>query len=272
MSIIIIIQDQEDTRKIPVKNKPYLLGRSSKCDLKIQDPMVSGKHCSFQLDPSGRATIKDLGSSNGTFVNGSKVSETPLMMDDEVKIGGVKCWLDASQMNPKEKNLHLREGSKTIMKFIDLGDNDKKRQKKAATNPSKETGSQHKNFDPKTSVIEVDLDAVNSASDEDFKRTEATKIAEKEDIQSKNSNDRLANLIRQNKSNSINQTQDSDLSRIDENQFENEVTGQTKFLKIDKVQNKKPKAIIKKKVNEKKESNDNEGFLGKIKGILKKKS
>ena len=272
MSIIIIIQDQENTHKIPVTNKPYLLGRSSKCDLKIQDPMVSGKHCSFQLNSDGRVTVKDLGSSNGTFVNGSKISETPLMMDDEVKIGGVECWLDASQMNPKEKKLHLREGAKTTMKFIDLGDNDKNKQNGAATNPSKKTDSKQENFDPKTSIIKVDLDAVNLASDQDFTRTEAAKAAEKEDIKSKKINDRLANLVKEKESNSINETQDSDLSRSDENQFENEVTGQTKFLKIDKVQNKKPKAVIKKKANEKKESNDNEGFLGKIKGFLKKKS
>lgn len=186
MAIVIIIQEQEITHKIPVTKKPFVLGRSSKCNLKLHDPMVSGKHCAFQLSEDGKATVKDLESSNGTYVNGFKIAETHLMMDDEVKLGSVKCWLDASQMNPKEKKLHVRETAKTRMKFIDLGDEGEKKPRKVQTNKSKSEASKEDNFDPKTSIIKVDIDevaATDKRADEDFTRTQIAKSADKQGLE-----------------------------------------------------------------------------------------
>jgi len=247
MAIVLIIQEQEITHKIPVTKKPYILGRSSKCDMKLHDPMVSGKHCAFQLSSDGKATVKDLDSSNGTYVNGFKVSETHLMMDDEVTIGAIKCWLDASQMNPKEKKVHVRETAKTTMKFIDLGEDEEKVAKKVrmSRERKKEEEQQEKkeeDFDPKTSIIKVDLDEIgDSSQEEDFTRTQIAKKEDKQQLQDltktnaeppaetdQSGNDRLAQKVKDMEKKSKSKTGDPGEAIAGENQFESEETGNRK--------------------------------------------
>jgi len=285
MAIVIIIQEQEITHKIPVTKKPFVLGRSSKSNLKLHDPMVSGKHCAFQLSEDDKATVRDLDSSNGTYVNGFKIAETHLMMDDEVKLGGIKCWLDASQMTPKEKKLHSRGTAKTRMKFIDLRDEGEKKSRKVQTNKSKSEAPKEEDFDPKTSFIKVDLDEVSATdkgADEDFTRTQIVKSADKlgpENLvqkeksvpeETEEGNNRLAKRVRKMEEKSKKQNSDPGQAVAGENQFESEETGQTKFLKIDQGKNKKAKPVAKNKVKAKKEDEEAGNLLGKIKGIFKK--
>jgi hypothetical protein len=49
--------------------RPILLGRSDKADIVIPDDSVSKKHCGFDVTPHG-ITVTDVGSTNGTSVNG----------------------------------------------------------------------------------------------------------------------------------------------------------------------------------------------------------
>src|SRR3712207_1457259 len=52
------------------------------------DSEISRVHARVFHDPSGRLTIEDLGSTNGTFVNGNRVSgQQPLNPGDEVRVG-----------------------------------------------------------------------------------------------------------------------------------------------------------------------------------------
>jgi pSer/pThr/pTyr-binding forkhead associated (FHA) protein len=50
------------------------------------DPQASRRHAAFTLGPSG-LQVQDLGSTNGTFVNGSRVQSAPLHRGDTVTIG-----------------------------------------------------------------------------------------------------------------------------------------------------------------------------------------
>ena len=284
MAIVLIIQEQEITHKIPLSGKPLILGRSSKCDLKLQDPMVSGKHCAFLINEEGKATVKDLDSSNGTFVNGFKIAETHVMMDDEVTIGAIKCWLDATQLNPKEKKVHVRETAKTRMKFINLEESAEKVPRKEQINKKKEVAPPQDDFDPKTSIIKIDLDEIgdakeqspepNNETEEDFTRTQIAKAPEKlpeSDSSDKSNNDRLAKRVKQMEEKSKQQSSDPGQSIAGENEFENEETGNTKFLKVDTRKSKKANPVIKKKKPTQKEEVGKEGNLfGKLKGIFKK--
>jgi pSer/pThr/pTyr-binding forkhead associated (FHA) protein len=64
----------------------YVLGRSEGADLILADDAVSRKHISLQVDPS-RVVLRDLGSGNGTRVNGRKVSDAQLGHGDRVNLG-----------------------------------------------------------------------------------------------------------------------------------------------------------------------------------------
>ncbi|MFM1920800.1 MAG: hypothetical protein RLZZ303_2434 [Candidatus Hydrogenedentota bacterium] len=77
----------------PTKGQAWLLpegtvtvGRESKCDIAIKDPLVSRRHCEI-LVSKGVVRIRDLGSSNSTFVNGDSIEEKTLFPGDEVTVG-----------------------------------------------------------------------------------------------------------------------------------------------------------------------------------------
>ncbi len=71
----------------------YSVGRQSTCNLNLEDHAVSRKHCLF-IRSGRQCTVKDLESRNGTFVNGTPVTEYELEQGDEVRIGAsVFCFL-----------------------------------------------------------------------------------------------------------------------------------------------------------------------------------
>ena len=69
------------------------IGRSQQADLYVNSPRLSRTHCAVRLDPQG-VVLEDLGSANGTFVNGQRVSRTLLRPGDIVQLGGVAIRVD----------------------------------------------------------------------------------------------------------------------------------------------------------------------------------
>jgi hypothetical protein len=62
------------------------LGRSSTCELVFADDTVSRLHAELRI-VDGRWILRDLGSSNGTWVNGRRVMEAEVAAGDEVHLG-----------------------------------------------------------------------------------------------------------------------------------------------------------------------------------------
>jgi hypothetical protein len=71
---------------IPLNRPVLLVGRHPECDVRIDMPQISRRHCSLVL-ANDRATIRDLGSRHGVRVNGRLVEEARLFPGDEVAIG-----------------------------------------------------------------------------------------------------------------------------------------------------------------------------------------
>ena len=67
----------------------FVLGRLPECDIQLQSNMVSRKHARV-VRREDRFVLEDLGSGNGSFVNGKRISEpVALQHDDRVKLGPV---------------------------------------------------------------------------------------------------------------------------------------------------------------------------------------
>jgi hypothetical protein len=64
-----------------------VIGRQAQCDLSLQDNDVSRAHAEVSFE-EGQYMLRDLGSTNGTFLNGKEISEpTPLTPGDKIEVG-----------------------------------------------------------------------------------------------------------------------------------------------------------------------------------------
>ncbi len=72
------------------------VGRQKDNGLVLDDVTVSRHHALFTTTASGRVTVRDLNSLNGTYVNGSRVEEVTLRTFDEVQIGKFKLTFVAA--------------------------------------------------------------------------------------------------------------------------------------------------------------------------------
>lgn len=75
------------TRVLELPPGEYVLGRSSGCALRFASAHVSRQHARVTVDPE-RASVQDLGSKNGTLVNGIRIHRrTDLAHGDKVELG-----------------------------------------------------------------------------------------------------------------------------------------------------------------------------------------
>jgi len=83
-----------DHREIALTKEEYLIGRGTDCDLRLGSSAISRHHCMLRIR-KGEATLVDLGSANGTFVNGQRVrSQAAMGNGDELALGEFKFILE----------------------------------------------------------------------------------------------------------------------------------------------------------------------------------
>jgi diguanylate cyclase (GGDEF)-like protein len=71
-----------------IEDRPLTIGRSPACHIHLDEPGVSRVHARIEKRDGGAVIVlKDNGSTNGTFVNGSKVDERPLVDGDTIQVG-----------------------------------------------------------------------------------------------------------------------------------------------------------------------------------------
>jgi two-component system cell cycle response regulator len=66
--------------------RQLFVGRGRECDLRMQEDGISRKHCSVRLEGDG-VLFEDLGSTNGTYVNGERTMHRLLLEGDKIRIG-----------------------------------------------------------------------------------------------------------------------------------------------------------------------------------------
>jgi diguanylate cyclase (GGDEF)-like protein len=84
---LVIIYGDDLGRRVPlVSDGPMTIGRSSRCEVHVDQESVSRNHARIKRE-KGRFAIEDLDSTNGTYVNDELVEETVLRDGDQLKIG-----------------------------------------------------------------------------------------------------------------------------------------------------------------------------------------
>lgn len=82
-------------RRIPVSGAPIRIGRAPECELVLKDSRVSRRHARLHAR-DGVLVLTDLGSSNGTRVNGHRVTELVLGAGDRIQIGDTNMVVEAA--------------------------------------------------------------------------------------------------------------------------------------------------------------------------------
>jgi pSer/pThr/pTyr-binding forkhead associated (FHA) protein len=92
-----ILSGPHSGETVQVRRGKLLIGREEDCHLRPDSEFVSRHHCVLLLDDY-TLRIRDLGSKNGTFVNGRRIgtSETILLHDDMISIGEMIGQIDLS--------------------------------------------------------------------------------------------------------------------------------------------------------------------------------
>lgn len=84
----LIILDGSDRRFPLLEGSEVTVGASARCTIRLDAPDVSRRHALLTLR-KGKLAVLDLGSTNGTFVNGKPVEEQPLAIGDCVRFSSV---------------------------------------------------------------------------------------------------------------------------------------------------------------------------------------
>jgi diguanylate cyclase (GGDEF)-like protein len=90
---LILIDSGAVVKKLDLGEGSYIIGRSDDADLVISSKDVSRRHAKVTFD-GDEFTVEDLDSTNGTFVNGKKITRKNLVTGDEILVGDYKIVLD----------------------------------------------------------------------------------------------------------------------------------------------------------------------------------
>lgn len=102
MEINLILFKKDGSQKnIPLPSNVTIIGRRHDCDLRVPLKSVSRRHCQLNRD-EGLLKIRDLGSRNGTILNGKPVNEAVIQAGDFFKVGPL---LFALQIDGQPKSI-----------------------------------------------------------------------------------------------------------------------------------------------------------------------
>lgn len=83
---LVHVRSDGHQQNVPLKTGKIVVGRLDECQIRIPSAQVSRRHCEITSGPDG-VRVRDLGSSNGTIVNGQRVQEAHLRPGDVLSIG-----------------------------------------------------------------------------------------------------------------------------------------------------------------------------------------
>jgi pSer/pThr/pTyr-binding forkhead associated (FHA) protein len=96
----------DNTEKtVTLSDKPLVIGRLPESDIQVRDSFISRVHCGISWT-NNQFTLKDLGSTNGTYRNGARIFECPLASGDKIQVGNTTLVFE---INAADGNGVLRQ-------------------------------------------------------------------------------------------------------------------------------------------------------------------
>jgi len=103
-----IIGGKHEGREIKISVPEFIIGRGEGAHLRPGSDMVSRKHCAIKVD-GGKVIVNDLGSRNGSFVNGEQITKPHVATSgDKIRIGKLQFELLIDPVHPGAKNAKVK--------------------------------------------------------------------------------------------------------------------------------------------------------------------
>jgi pSer/pThr/pTyr-binding forkhead associated (FHA) protein len=106
---VLVSMDDREIRRRPFTPPEMIIGRDPRVDIFIDNLGVSGRHARLWWD-RGRFMLADLGSSNGTTVDGRRIDSSPIYEEDEIRIGKFLLRLELEEQEPRVPDDEIRLG------------------------------------------------------------------------------------------------------------------------------------------------------------------
>ena len=108
MPKLIVLTEGIEPTSFEFTKEATAVGRDDENDITLPHESVSGSHAELLLRGED-AHVRDLGSTNGTYINGNKVAESPLQPSEVITFGEVELKLDGPRKAQSHDN-HLEQG------------------------------------------------------------------------------------------------------------------------------------------------------------------
>lgn len=111
MNVNLVLLKQNGTSKtFPLPSSVTVIGRRQDCDLCVPLMIISRRHCELNLDQD-QLTVRDLGSRNGTFINGRQIDEITVQPGDHLQVGpiGFIVQIDGKPEDPRAHKETLKK-------------------------------------------------------------------------------------------------------------------------------------------------------------------
>src|SRR6516225_7182856 len=120
MATLITVQGPESGRQFSLAAGPTILGRQMDCTICLDAKAVSRQHAQILLE-DGAYFVEDMGSSNGTFVNGSRITgRVPLTENDTLQIGPYLFTLRLPPPPENQEDMIIKEQVSAVLSNVTL--------------------------------------------------------------------------------------------------------------------------------------------------------
>ena len=83
---LVVVAGPDTGQSVIIEGPVALIGRDDECQVKLDDPRVSGQHALVYF-ASGEFRVRDLNSTNGSLLNGSPLTEFAYQDGDDLRVG-----------------------------------------------------------------------------------------------------------------------------------------------------------------------------------------
>src|SRR5207237_10852433 len=96
MALLKIINGDSAGASYAIGDGSHRVGRADGNHVRLPDGSVSSSHAEVLLDPAGNLIVRDLGSTNGTFINCQRVREAVVQPGQQLRMGGLELLFENS--------------------------------------------------------------------------------------------------------------------------------------------------------------------------------